>query len=116
MNIKYTNDKVKDILEDFFTLQRKCSRYAVQIKRRMQQLKSFINLNEFMNSGFDNPHFERGELRGCIGWSINHNVRLLLSIEEELDGTLLQRLNDIKEITVIGVLDYHGGKNNWIIG
>ena len=30
--------------------------------------------------------------------------------------TLEERMEMVKDITVIGVLDYHGGKKNWIIG
>ena len=116
MNTKYTNDKVKNILEDFSTLQKKCGKHFLQIKKRMQQLKAFSNLSEFMNSGFDNPHLETGDLAGMIGWSVNQNVRLLFQIDEPIDEELFKKMKDIKDITVIGVLDYHGGKKNWIIG
>ena len=116
MNVRYKNNKIEKILEDYPTLQKKCGKHFQQIKRRMQQLKSFVSLKEFMNSGLDNPHFEQGDMDGLIGWDVNQNVRLLFQIDEQLDETLSQRMGDIKNITVIGVLDYHGGKKNWIIG
>ena len=116
MNVQYKNDKIKEILEDFPTLQKKCAKHALQIKRRMQQLKSFVNLHEFMNSGLDNPHFEKGDMAGLIGWDVNQNVRFLFSIDEKLDESFRSKMKDIKDIRVIGVLDYHGGKKNWIIG
>ena len=116
MNIYYENKKVEKILEDYATLQKKCGKHFQNIKKRMQQLKAFTSLKEFMYSGFDNPHFEKGPLHGCIGWDINQNVRLLLKLDVEIDESLLKRMEDIKDIIVIGVVDYHGGKNNWIIG
>ena len=85
MIITYENEKIKKVLEDFPTLQKKCGKHALQIKRRMQQLKSFINLKEFIYSGLDNPHFETGDLKGLIGWDINQNVRMLLEIKETID-------------------------------
>lgn len=115
MIIHYDNGKIEKVLEDFPTLQKKCGKHALQIKKRMMQLKSFINLHELMNSGLDNPHFESSDLAGLIGWSINQNVRLLLRIDEKIDEDLLRKMVDIKNITVVGVLDYHGGKKNWII-
>ena len=116
MNVEYESDKIRNILEDFPTLQRKCSKHALQIKRRMQQLKSFVSLYEFMNSGFDNPHFEKGDMAGLIGWDVNQNVRFLFSVDENIDANFRSQMKDIKNIKVIGVLDYHGGKKNWIIG
>lgn len=115
MNVYYSNNKIGKILEDFSTLQKRCGKHASQIKRRMQQLKAFVNLKEFMNSGFDNPHFEQGDMDGLIGWDINQNVRLLLKIYDRLDETFMSRMSEIKDIEVVGVLDYHGGKKNWII-
>jgi len=115
MNVKYDNSKIEKVLEDFPTLQKKCRKHASQIKKRMMELKSFINLQELMNSGLDNPHFETGDLAGLIGWSVNQNVRLLLKIDEKIDENLMKIIGEIKNITVIGVLDYHGGKKNWII-
>ena len=116
MNVKYKNSKIENILEDYPTLQKKCGKHFQQIKRRMQQLKSFVSLNEFMNSGFDNPHFETGDMAGKIGWDVNQNVRFLFELDERIDETLFGRMSDIKDITVVGVVDYHGGKKNWIIG
>ena len=115
MNIIYINKKVEKILEDYSILQRKCGKHFQHIKRRMQQLKAFTNLKEFMHSGFDNPHFEVGDMHGLIGWDINQNVRMLLKLNENIDDTLLGRMENIREIIVVGVLDYHGGKKNWII-
>ena len=115
MQVIYENEKVKKTLEDFPTLQKKCGKHAAQIKRRMQQLKSFVNLKEFLYSGLDNPHFETGDLKGFIGWDVNQNVRLLLEIKEKIDDELFKKLDSIIEIKVKGVLDYHGGKKNWII-
>ena len=115
MNVYYENKRVEKVLEDFATLQKKCGKHSLQLKRRMQQLKSFVNLKEFMNSGFDNPHIEQGDMDGLIGWDVNQNVRLLLKIDEKLDETFMQRMEMIRDIKIIGVLDYHGGKKNWII-
>ena len=115
MIVKYKNEKIKKILEDFPTLQKKCGKHALQIKRRMQQLKAFVDLFDFMNSGFDNPHFETNDLAGLIGWDVNQNVRFLFSIDEALDESFRLKMMEIRVITVIGAVDYHGGKKNWII-
>lgn len=115
MNVYYANEKVKKVLCDFPTLQKKCGKHALQIKRRIEQVKAFINLKEMMNSGLDNPHFKSNDLAGYIGWSVNQNVRILIRLDTKIDETLLKRLDEIKDITVEGVLDYHGGKKNWII-
>ena len=94
VNIHYENKNIEKTLGDFATLQKRCGKHALQIKRRMQQLSAFVDLGEFMNSGLDNPHFEQGDLKGLIGWDVNQNARLLLSVDCPLDESLFQRMRE----------------------
>ncbi|MEG1705160.1 MAG: hypothetical protein RR290_01115 [Clostridia bacterium] len=85
-----------------------------KIKQRMNQLESAENFNQYLTKiCFGNPHLLEGNLKSCYGLSITSNYRMIVEpIEAELD---IESLKKCKKLNIKGVLDYHGGKNEWII-
>ena len=103
--------KVEKVMTDAKQLVKKVgSDTAKAIIKRKNQLEAFSHIGELMKSGIDNPHLLENNLYGCIGWSVTANLRFILDIGLEKDEKYSK-----EKITVKGVMDYHGGKNEWII-
>ena len=115
MQLVYLDEKVQKILCDVKVLQRKVGlEFGRKIKLRMDQLKSTDNFNMYLTSvRLGNPHPLIGDLDKCYGISITGNYRIVVEpLETSLD---MESLKNCKVLNIKGVLDYHGGKNEWII-
>ena len=115
MQFKYQDEKVRKILCDAKTLQRKVGlEMGRKIKQRINQLEAAENFNQYLTKiGLGNPHPLEGNLDKYFGISITKNYRIVVEpLETELD---LESLKNCKVLNIKGVLDYHGGKNEWII-
>ena len=115
LRFEYQDEKVQKILYDAKTLQRKVGlEIGRKVKLRMNQLEATDNFNEYLTKiAFGKPHPLEVKLDKCYGISITANYRLIVEpLDTELD---LESLKDCKVLNIKGVLDYHGGKNEWII-
>lgn len=115
LQFEYHDEKVQRILCDAKTLQRKVGlEIGRKIKRRMNQLEAASDFNQYLTKlRFGNPHPLEGNLDKCFGISITSNYRIVVEpLETELD---IESLKNCKVLNIKGVLDYHGGKNEWII-
>lgn len=83
------------------------------VKKRILQLKSSNNFAIYLKTGLGKPHPLDGDLEGCYGISITANYRLVVRpLTEAYDAKSLSRC---ETVLVKGVVDYHGGKYNWIL-
>lgn len=115
MQFEYQDDKVRKILCDDKLLQRKVGlEMGKKITKRMNQLKATEDFNQYLTKiALGKPHPLDGDLDKCFGISITANYRIVVGpLETELD---IESLKNCKKLNIKGVLDYHGGKNEWII-
>lgn len=115
LQFEYQDEKVCKILCDAKTLQRKVGlEMGRKIKQRMNQLQAAENFNQYLTKiALGKPHPLEGNLDKCFGISITANYRIVVEpLETELD---IESLKNCKILNIKGVLDYHGGKNEWII-
>lgn len=115
MQFVYQDEKVHKILCDAKTLQRKVGlEMGRKIKQRMNQLEAAENFNQYLTKiALGKPHRLEGNLNKYFGISITANYRIVVEpLETELD---IESLKNCKVLNIKGVLDYHGGKNEWII-
>lgn len=115
MQLEYHDEKVQKILCDAKILQKKVGlEIGRKIKQRINQLEAVDNFNEYLTKvGLGKPHHLEGDLDKCYGISITANYRIVVEpLETKLD---LESLKNCKVLNIKGVLDYHGGKNEWII-
>lgn len=84
------------------------------MKKRLNQLQATDNFNEYLlKIGLGKPHSLKGNLEKCYGIFISKNYRLVVEpVSENLD---LESLKACKVLNIKGVLDYHDGKEEWII-
>ena len=102
------DEKVRKILCDAKTLQRKV---GLEMGRKLEAADNF---NEYLTKiALGKPHPLEGDLDKYYGISITANYRIVVEpLETKLD---LESLKNCKVLNIKGVLDYHGGKNEWII-
>lgn len=117
MDIEYANNKVEKVLTDAKQLVKKVGKpIAKTIIKRLDQLSAFSNIGELMRSGIDNPHPLNNNFYGSIGWTITGKLRFILDVGLEKKETYIESVVNLKEkITIKGVTDYHGDKDEWII-
>ena len=116
MELEYSNAKVEKAFTDWRYLQKIVGLQLTKaIKKRKDQLESFQNIYEFMGSGIDNPHPLNGDLYGHISWSITGNLRIIFDLNLAKNEIYNLEIPKRERICTKGVVDYHGGKNEWII-
>lgn len=115
LQFEYQSEKVRKILCDAKALQRKVGfEMGRKIKQRLNQIQAAENFNQYITQiALGKPHRLEGDLGKYFGISITANYRIVVEpLETELD---LESLKNCKKLKIKGVLDYHGGKNEWII-
>lgn len=115
MQFVYENEKVQKILCDGRMLQRKVGlEIGKSVKRRMNELSASGNFNEYLTTiRLGKPHPLTGNLSNCYAINITANFRMVVEpLETELD---IESLKQCKILNIKGVLEYHDGKNEWII-
>lgn len=115
MQFEYQDEKVRKILCDAKVLQRKVGlEIGKKVRQRLNQLEAAENFNQYLTKiGFGKPHPLVGDLDKCYGIYITANYRMVVEpLETELD---MESLKNCKLLNIKGVLEYHDGKNEWII-
>lgn len=114
MKINFENKKVKKHFENFnYIKKEKGLDVAKKIKSRINQLVAAENFADYLKIGLGKPHPLSGDLKGRYAIEINAHLRLIVRpITKSLD---VESLKKCESIIVEGVMDYHGGKQEWLI-
>lgn len=86
--------------------------YAQQTKKRIRQMQAASTLFDYLGIGLGKPHLLKADKSGLYGVDITGNFRIIF---RPVPDTKQPDVNTSTEIEIIGVCDYHGGKDNWII-
>lgn len=109
MEIHFSSNRCKDMLTDSERLKKELSfKTSKALVKRLFELEAMDNDKELLSSGLDNPHYLKGNFKGYVAWSIDRKYRLILEFDECSD-------NKNNKVTIKGVVDYHGAKDEWII-
>ncbi|WP_303758230.1 hypothetical protein [Selenomonas ruminantium] len=111
MNIEYANKKVEKYFRDYSKMKKKLPEHWVQtIKQYMDLLGASDNFGIFLSLGLGKPEKLSGYKTPHYSLHITGNVRLLLKLDADTNTITI-----CETVTVKGVDDYHGGKDNWYI-
>lgn len=114
MELKYDNQKVEKYFNDFTLFKKKIGLELARItKKRYDGLRAAKNFGVYLSTHLGKPHPLTGNLKGCYGISVSANIRLV--IEFETVKVDLNSLKDCDTVTIKGVVDYHGQKQEWLI-
>lgn len=81
------------------------------IIKRIKQLQAYNNFLELLNSSIGKP--ERLTNSDYYSLRIDKNYRLI--VKPAVDVYSKENFSMCESIEIKGVVDYHGGKNNWLI-
>lgn len=109
-----TSNKLEKILKNPKKLVKEVGlETATKIKKRINELKASENFKEYLDNGIGKPHPLTGNLDNLYSVHIDKSIRLIIKpITINLDN---ESLKMCEKIEIKGVMDYHDGKNKWII-
>lgn len=111
MRITYANKKVERCFEDYKEMQRRIPLEWVRVvKKHMDRLKAAETFGDFLRLNLGHPEALKGRHLGKYSVHVTGNVRLVLMPNETGDAVMI-----CEEISVEGVVDYHGSKESWYI-
>ncbi len=121
MTIVYANPKIQILFSDLENVAGAKKLLQKQIgidlarmsKTRMKQLKAARFFKNYLDNHIGNPHSLEGNLNTFYGVDLNSHIRLIIQpVPPDLSPEALKTCETVK---IIGIVDYHGGKNEWLI-
>lgn len=114
MKIRYKDRRLEKIYSDLNKLNKKIGPiYTKIVKRRLSEIEAADNFAIYLKVGAGSPHLLDFNLKGCYGVSISGNVRLI--IKPDIQEFVQEEFMKCIEVEIGGIVDYHGGKENWVI-
>ena len=111
MRIAYANSRVGKFFTDYGAMKKKLPISWVRtIKKHIDRLEAAEKFGDFLRLRLGRPELLQGYLRPTYSVHVTGNVRLILELNAEQNMVIL-----CQEVTIEGVSDYHGGKENWYI-
>lgn len=114
MLIKYANKKVEGYFADYqYMAKRIGPELSRAVKKRIDRLRAAECFWDFWTLGLGKPEIlTTGTPRKLCSIHMPPNVRLIVKLTTDTSKEGMMKCNTIE---VIGVCDYHGGKENWFI-
>ncbi|MBQ9313674.1 MAG: hypothetical protein IJ220_01545 [Clostridia bacterium] len=117
MNITYV-PRIKEIFDDDTSLMRVTNiELAKIIQRREREIRAFSNFLDFLNHGLGKPHSledSKGtKEQGLYAVSLTANYRLI--IKPTCKNRSAESLKECNELIIVGVRDYHGKNEKWLV-
>lgn len=121
MELEYVNEKIQDYFSDLCDiansknlLQKKIgSMLAKTAKKRISQIKAATSFQKYLNFHIGNPHSLKGDLSSYYGVDLDKHTRLI--IQPIPPDSTAEALKICEKAMIIGIVDYHGDKNEWLI-
>lgn len=121
MEVIYENYLIQEYFSDLYSvansrnlLQKKIGQtLAKKVKQRINQIKASATFQKYLNFHIGNPHGLKGNLFSCYGVDLDKHTRLIIQpVPPNLSSEALMICETAK---IIGIVDYHGDKNEWLI-
>ena len=114
MLIQYETESVRKAFSDFGWMQKKIGKDTTRaIKKRLDQLRASLSFSIYLAADLGKPHSLAGDFKGYYGIAITGNVRLI--IKPNAANLTSETLKNCDTVIIKGVVDYHGGKNEWLV-
>lgn len=104
MEIYYSSNKLKKILEDELLIKKYYTNISTQLKNRLTELKSADCLKDIPETPPPRRHKLAGNLNEHWGISVSKNQRIILQPTGSYD---INDLTTIKSIKILSIEDYH---------
>ena len=121
MELQYSNESIQKYFSDLCDvansqnlLQKKIGQILTKnAKKRIDHLKIAQTFQKYLDFHIGNPHSLKGDLSSYYGVDLDAHTRLIIQpIPPDLSSEALKICEKVK---IIGIVDYHGDKNEWLI-
>ena len=121
MFINYENNSVEKLFTDLcdvtnsknLLLEKIGKDKTIAAKKRKNQIEAAPNFKSYLNLHVGNPHALHGDLEGFYAIKITADTRMI--IQPCADDLSAEALSKCDTVIIKGILNYHGGKNEWLI-
>lgn len=121
MELQYANESIQKYFSDLCDvansqnlLQKRIGQILTKnAKKRIDHLKIAQTFQKYLDFHIGNPHSLKGDLSSYYGVDLDAHTRLIIQpIPPDLSSEALKICEKVK---IIGIVDYHGDKNEWLI-
>lgn len=111
LRIKYANRRVEKYFSDYFEMKKRIPADWVRtVKKHIDRLKAADTFGDFLSLNLGHPEPLKGKDIGKYSIRVTGNVRLIVRPSDDGKSVMI-----CEEITMEGVVDYHGDKQTWYI-
>lgn len=121
MELLYNNSTIQEYFSDLCDitnsknlLQKKIGPILTKnAKKRIDHLKVTATFQKYLDFHIGNPHSLIGDLSTYYGVDLDKHTRLIIQpIPPDMSS---EALKICEKVMIIGIVDYHGDKNEWLI-
>jgi proteic killer suppression protein len=111
LRIKYANRRVEKYFSDYSEMKKRIPADWVRtVKKHIDRLKAADTFGDFLSLNLGHPEPLKGKDIGKYSIRVTGNVRLIVRPSDDGKSVMI-----CEEITMEGVVDYHGDKQTWYI-
>lgn len=115
MKIHYQNKRINKLLtEPKFAIKTLGKPLATKLYQRKAEIEAADWLSILIEGRIGRCHPLHYDLEGLFGLSLDGPTRLIIKPVLDHEGMDYEEIVKCKNVKIIGVLDYHGQKNEWI--
>ena len=121
MELEFANSSIQEYISDLCDiansknlLQKKIGPLLTKAtKKKIDHLKVAATFQKYLDFRIGSPHSLTGNLSGNYGVDLDSHTRLIIQpIPPDLSA---EALKICEKVRIIGIVDYHGDKNEWLI-
>lgn len=121
MELEFANSSIQEYISDLCDiansknlLQKKIGLILTKAtKKRINQLNVAVTFQRYLDFRIGSPHSLTGDLSGYYGVDLDSHTRLIIQpVPPDLSAEALKICETVR---IIGIVDYHGDKNEWVI-
>lgn len=115
MEIHYKNKRIEKLFtEPKYAIKELSKDIALKVYLRKDQIEATDSLEVMIEGKIGRCHPLHYDFEGAFGLDIKDQVRLIIQPDVEQGCKDYNKRIKCKSVIIIGVVDYHGQKNEWI--
>lgn len=115
MKIRYRNKNIEKLLNNpKYAIKELGQELATKIYLRKDQIDAAKTLEIMISGRIGRCHILHYDFEGMFGLDLKNQVRLIIKPDVEKDCKDYEEIIKCESVIIVGVVDYHGQKNEWL--
>jgi len=115
VKIRYRNKRIEKLLNNpQYAVKTLGNDVATKVYLRKDQIQAADDLRLLVAAKIGRCHPLHYDFKGMFGLDLKDQLRLIIQPDVEKDCIDYEEKVKCKSVIIIGVVDYHGQKNEWI--